>query len=110
MSSVDHSTGSSHGSITSYIVGFLLSVVITCIAFYLVAYEVMTPGARICGIVVLALFQLLVQLIFFLHLNFSSEARWNLISFVFTVVVVLILVFGSLWIMLSLNYNMMMSH
>ncbi len=110
MSSVDHSTGSSHGSVISYIVGFVLSVVITCIAFYLVAYEVMTPSARICGIVVLALVQLLVQLIFFLHLNFSSEARWNLISFVFTAIVVLILVFGSLWIMLSLNYNMMMSH
>ena len=107
---IDQSTGSSHGSVASYIVGFIFSIIITCLAFYLVAYQVSTVEIRIISIVILALLQLLVQLVFFLHLNFSSQARWNLVTFLFTAVVVLILVFGSLWIMWSLNYNMMMNH
>ena len=107
---VDEQTGNSHGTVKSYIIGFALSVIITCLAFYIVANEILAPESRIVVLVLLALIQLLVQLVFFLHLNTSSKARWNLVSFIFTLVVVLILVFGSLWIMFSLNYNMMMSH
>ena len=57
-------------------------------------------------IVGMALLQILVQLVYFLHMNSSSEGSWNLIAFIFTVLIVAILVVGSLWIMFHLNTNM----
>jgi cytochrome o ubiquinol oxidase operon protein cyoD len=54
----------------------------------------------------MALLQILVQLVYFLHMNSSSEGSWNLIAFIFTVLIVAILVVGSLWIMFHLNTNM----
>jgi cytochrome o ubiquinol oxidase subunit IV len=56
-------------------------------------------------IVALALVQLFIQLIFFLHLGRESKPRWNLSALAFAVIVVVILVFGSLWIMASLDYH-----
>ncbi len=53
----------------------------------------------------LAVTQLLVQLLFFLHLGRESKPRWNLIVLAFAVMVVVIVVFGSLWIMKNLQYN-----
>lgn len=72
---------------------------------------VMHPGEShttiLYVIVGLALAQILVQLVYFLHMNSSSEGGWNLIAFVFTVLIIAILVVGSLWIMFHLNTNMM---
>ena len=110
MSEHDHNQnefGSSHGSVGSYIVGFIISVVLTLSAFGAVAYKIFPTTGLIITISVLAVIQLLVQLVFFLHLDTSSSSRWNLMAFLFTLLVVVVLVFGSLWIMLSLNYNMM---
>ncbi len=104
---VDLESGCSHGSVTSYIIGFALSILITVAAFLIVGNKVFPIMGLYLSITVLALLQLLVQLSFFLHLNFKSEGRWNLMAFIFTLIVVLILVFGSMWIMYSLNYNMM---
>ena len=55
---------------------------------------------------VLALLQFTVQMIYFLHLGHESRPRWKLGVFGMMLVVVLIIVFGSLWIMNSLNYRM----
>jgi cytochrome o ubiquinol oxidase subunit IV len=98
--------GSDHGSIKSYIVGFLLSIVITLVPFVAVSMHVLSDSAAIIAIVIAALIQLFVQLVFFLHLNTSSKALWNLMVFIFTLFVVLILVFGTIWIMYNLNYFM----
>ena len=54
-----------------------------------------------------AVMQLLIQLIFFLHLNSESKPRWNLTVFLFIILIVGILVIGTLWIMYNLDYNMM---
>lgn len=54
-----------------------------------------------------ALIQIVVHLIYFLHLNISSEHQWNLIAFIFAAMIITILVAGSFWIMLYLNYNLM---
>jgi cytochrome o ubiquinol oxidase operon protein cyoD len=71
---------------------------------------VMNPGEShstiLYVIVGMALLQILVQLVYFLHMNSSSEGSWNLIAFIFTVLIVAILVVGSLWIMFHLNTNM----
>lgn len=98
--------GSDHGSVKSYIIGFIISIVLTVIPFTLVMKRMLTDKAMFVAIAVLALAQLFVQLVFFLHLSTNSKARWNLSVFIFTLVVVLILVIGSLWIMYSLNYYM----
>jgi cytochrome o ubiquinol oxidase operon protein cyoD len=57
-------------------------------------------------LVVLALLQFFVQLVYFLHLSAEKGSRWRLFVFSFMVMVVAILVFGSLWIMNNLNYRM----
>lgn len=98
---------SSHGSVKSYIVGFILSIVLTIIPYWLVANHVMAGDSLIFTIVLFAIAQLLVQLIFFLHLGTAPEQRNNTLSFIFTLIVVILIAGGSLWVMWNLNYNMM---
>ena len=99
--------GSDHGTLTTYIVGFVLSVLLTLAAFAVVGYGILSGTVAIIVIVALALLQLFVQLRFFLHMSANSKARWNLMTFIFTAIIVLILVFGSIWIMVNINYHMM---
>lgn len=105
----DPDTGAAYGTYKSYIVGFLLSITLTLIAFYVVGYHVFSMMHTFVVIAALALLQLYVQLVFFLHLSTHSKARWNLVSAVFTLLVVFILAAGTLWIMYNLYTNMGMS-
>jgi cytochrome o ubiquinol oxidase operon protein cyoD len=57
----------------------------------------------------MAVIQVVVHLIYFLHMNTSSEERWNLVALLFTAMIIGIVVVGSLWIMYNLNINMMVS-
>jgi cytochrome o ubiquinol oxidase operon protein cyoD len=101
----------SHGSIGSYAAGFALSLMLTLTAYLLVErhvsthHEAITHSVLTFMIVGLALIQLLVQLVFFLHLDRESKPRWNLTVLLFAATVVIIVVFGSLWIMNNLNYH-----
>lgn len=97
----------SHGSVKSYIVGFILSIILTVIPYYLVTHGSMEHDSLVVTVIVIAVAQLLVQVIYFLHLSLRPEDRNNTMSFIFTMIVVLILVIGSIWIMWNLNYNMM---
>lgn len=99
--------------VTSYLVGFGLSLGITIIAFAVTVLQV-ESGMRaypkdllVIGLTVLAIAQLVVQLLFFFHLGKESRPRLNTTSFLFMLMVVGIIAFGSLWIMYNLNYNMM---
>ncbi|WP_119343069.1 cytochrome o ubiquinol oxidase subunit IV [Facilibium subflavum] len=103
----DKDTGAAYGTHKTYLVGFGLSIIITIIAFSLVGFKLLPPTGLYIAVAILALIQFYVQLVFFLHLSTDSKARWNMISFIFTLVVVLILVIGTLWIMFNL-YTMMM--
>ena len=94
-------------SYASYIVGFILSLVFTVIPYKLATGSSMPRDTLIIYVVLCALVQLIVQLKFFLHLDFSPKLRENLFSFIFTAVILLVFVFGSLWIMHDLNYFMM---
>ncbi|WP_312950155.1 cytochrome o ubiquinol oxidase subunit IV [Superficieibacter sp.] len=104
--STDHN-GASHGSVKTYMTGFILSIILTVIPFWLVMSGAVSHGAILGTILVTAVVQILVHLVCFLHMNTSSEERWNLTAFVFTVIIIAILVVGSIWIMWNLNYNMM---
>ena len=95
------------GTTKAYVVGFSLSILLTLAAYFLVANRLLSGGVLIAAVIGLALVQLAVQLIFFLHLGQESKPRWNLAVFLGTVSIILIIVIGSLWIMNNLNYNHM---
>ncbi|HEX7259879.1 MAG TPA: cytochrome o ubiquinol oxidase subunit IV [Candidatus Saccharimonadia bacterium] len=99
--------GAGQGTLATYTAGFILSLILTLEAYALVAYQVLVGPALVAAIMVTAVVQLLVQLVFFLHLGSESKPRWNMIVFLFMVMVLLILVLGSLWIMHNLNYHTM---
>lgn len=107
----DHSAGgAAHGSVKEYIQGLILSIVLTAIPFGIVMTGAITGGVAVAIIMLCAVAQVFVQLVFFLHMNTSSEQMWNVISAVFVVVLVAILIIGSIWIMNHLNHNMLMGH
>jgi cytochrome o ubiquinol oxidase operon protein cyoD len=99
--------GAGHESYRSYARGFALALVLTAIPFTLVMTSAMPASVLIVTIGVFAVVQIGVHLVFFLHLNRSSEQRWNVVVFVYTIIVLAILVGASVWIMYHLNYNMM---
>ena len=96
-----------HGTYRSYIIGFFASIVLTIIPCWMVTGGSFSGEVTIIGVVVAAVAQLFVQLVFFMHLNTSSAQRWNVLAFLFTLIIVAVLIVGSLWIMYHLNYNMM---
>lgn len=103
-----HSEQSPHGSFKGYVTGFLLSVVLTAIPFWLVMDDVLpSQQATVLIVMGLAFAQILVHMIFFLHMNTSSEGGWNMLALIFTAVLVVITLSGSLWVMYHMNENMM---
>src|SRR6202051_82270 len=100
-------TGAGHGSVRSYVIGFILSVVLTVAAFGLVTQQVMGATESIIAIAVLAFIQILVHLVFFLHMNTSSSQRWNVVAFGFTVMVAVIVIGGTLWVLHNVGAHMM---
>jgi cytochrome o ubiquinol oxidase operon protein cyoD len=103
-----HGDTMGHGSRRSYLLGFALSAVLTAIPFWLVMSGVLgDPGLTAAAVIVMAVLQILVHTVCFLHVNTQSEGGWTLIAYAFTGVILLITVAGSLWIMYHLNSNMM---
>lgn len=99
--------------IISYSVGFLSSIFLTVGAYALAVNDslrtTLSPALFAVVLSILASIQLIVQLIFFLHLGDEARPRWKLMSFLFAFTVLFIIVIGSLWIMFDLNSRMMMS-
>ena len=94
-------------TLKSYLIGLTLSLILTAIAFVCVGNHLLSTEGLYILITALAVAQLFAQVICFLRLNTTSEGHWNTLPFIFTFVVVGILVGGSLWIMYNLNVNMM---
>jgi cytochrome o ubiquinol oxidase operon protein cyoD len=101
------SAGASKGTLGSYLTGFVLAIVLTVIPFALVMSGALPQSATVIGIFAAAVVQMLVHLHYFLHLDTSSEERWNLAAILFTVVIIGIVVGGSIWIMVHLHYRVM---
>lgn len=96
-----------HGSIKSYIIGFLLSIILTLAAYFIVVEHIFENLVLDITISLIALAQVVCQLLFFLHLGNEPKPRWNLLAFYFMVLVVVIIVGGTLWIMHNLDYRTM---
>ena len=100
-----------HSSFSGYMAGFALSIILTAIPFWLVMSKVIAD--RNTAVLVLggfAVIQILVHMVFFLHMNGKVEGGWTLLATIFTVVFVAIAVAGTLWVMFHMNANMMPEH
>lgn len=106
-----HDDGGYHFSTKGYVVGFLLSVVLTAIPFWLVMTKALpTPGMTAAVILGFAAVQIVVHMIYFLHMNAKIEGGWSMLALIFTAALVLIMLAGSIWVMYHLNTNMMPMH
>jgi len=104
----DHDDIGYHATVKGYAIGFLLSVALTAIPFWLVMGQVL-PTPRMTAFVILAFaaVQMVVHMVYFLHLNAKVEGGWSLLALVFTAALVLIMLSGSIWVMYHMNTNMM---
>ena len=98
-----------HASMRDYLIGFILSVILTAIPFWLVMERPLSDGATAAVIMVFAAVQIVVHMIFFLHMSPKAEGGWSITSLTFTIIIVVIMLAGSLWVMHHLNTNMMPS-
>ena len=97
-----------HVSYKGYATGFVLSVILTAILFWLVMAKVL-PSPKMTGFVILgfAAVQMVVHMIYFLHMNAKVEGGWSMLALLFTVALVVIMLAGSVWVMYHMNANMM---
>jgi cytochrome o ubiquinol oxidase operon protein cyoD len=91
---------------SSYVVGFVLAVMLTAIPFAVVYKHYMTPGNALIVIAVTAALQILVHLRFFLHLRFAVAPRENLFAIAFTAILLCLMLGGSFWIIFDLDRRM----
>ncbi|TPK92504.1 MULTISPECIES: cytochrome o ubiquinol oxidase subunit IV [unclassified Mesorhizobium] len=100
--------GAAHGTLKTYLTGFVLSVILTAIPFWLVMTGAI-DNKQATAIVVMAFaaVQIVVHMVFFLHMNTASEGGWSMLALIFTLILVVIVLTGSLWVMYHLNANMM---
>lgn len=103
----DHGDTHGHGSPTGYRVGSILSILLTAIPFWLVMSGAAAPGVTAAIIFAMAMVQIVVHVLCFLHLDTRSEGGWTLLAFLFTTIIVAITIGGSIWVMYHLNTNMM---
>jgi cytochrome o ubiquinol oxidase operon protein cyoD len=100
-----------HSTFSGYMTGFVLSIILTAIPFWLILNKVIAD--RNTAVLVLggfAVVQILVHMVCFLHMNGKVEGGWTLLSTIFTVVFVAIAISGTLWVMFHMNSNMMPDH
>lgn len=103
--------GADHGSLRGYLIGFGLSAVLTAIPFWLVMTNALgNQMASAIAIMAFAVVQIVVHMVFFLHMNTRSESGWTMMALIFTLILVVIALTGSLWVMYHLNTNMMPGH
>lgn len=93
--------------ITPLIIGFILSLILITLAYFLTTHKTFSGISLMTLILTLGTLQALIQCVFFLHISAESHPRWSLITLIFTIIVMIIVVGGSLWIMYNLDYNMM---
>lgn len=97
-----------HGSLQAYLIGFGASIILTVVAFLVVwARTSITREVVIFTLLGLAAAQATAQVLFFLHVGEEAKPRWETLIFLFTTLVLLIIVAGSLWIMADLDSRVM---
>jgi cytochrome o ubiquinol oxidase operon protein cyoD len=105
-----HEDEGPHSTVKGYTIGFVLSVILTVIPFWLVMGKVFESSSTTAFVILgFAAVQIVVHMIYFLHMNTRVEGGWSMLALIFTLVLVVITLAGSLWVMYHLNHNMMPS-
>lgn len=103
-----HDTHADHGTLKSYVIGFVLAVILTAIPFWLVINRTFSDSSTTALVILgFAAVQIFVHMVYFLHMNTKSEGGWSMLAMIFTVMVLVIMLSGSVWVMYHLNHNMM---
>lgn len=104
----DHDSSGSHSTFKGYVTGFVLAVILTVIPFWLVMAKIFTdPNVTALVILGIAAMQIVVHMVYFLHMNSKLEGGWSLLALIFTLMLLVIMLAGSIWVMYHLNANMM---
>ena len=108
---IDVAPGEQHDSFLSetlsYVIGLVLALVLTGVSFWVASTSVLWGPGVATGLVVLAIAQMGVHLVFFLHITSGPDNTNNVLALAYGVLIVVLVVVGSLWIMSNLNDNMM---
>ena len=94
-------------SYLSYTVGLALAIIATIVSFIVAQTNLLWPPGIPVGLIVLALAQIGVHLVFFLHLGSGPDSTNNILALAFGVLIVFLVIAGSIWIIANLNTNMM---
>jgi len=100
-----------HATVKGYVIGFILSVILTAIPFALVMGKGIASSSVLALVLLgFAAVQIVVHMIYFLHMNSKVEGGWSMLALIFTIAIVVIMLAGSVWVMFHLNSNMMPVH
>nr|WP_308640106.1 cytochrome o ubiquinol oxidase subunit IV [Paenibacillus silvisoli] len=88
-----------HGSLKEYVIGFVLSIILTIIPILAVMNHWFGKTATIIVLLATAVMQFAVQLLFFMHLREEKGPRYNLITLILGLIIVVVVIYGSIWIM-----------
>ena len=95
------------GAVQGYAIGLALAALLTVASFYLTETKLIYGPAVPVAMIVLAIAQMGVHLVFFLHITTGPDNTNNVMALGFGVLIVILVIGGSLWIMSHLNHNML---
>ena len=95
-----------NGRWPTYTIGYVLAALLTAASFAMATSHLLTPASLVAALVVLAIGQMVVHLIFFLHITTAPAQKTNILAVVLTLLIITLVVIGSLWIMSQLNLHM----
>lgn len=107
---MSHPQATFRKDVAKYLIGAVVATILTFVSYFTVTHQWLMGTVTIAtSLLVLAVVQMIAQLVFFLHLDHEAKPRWRTTSFVFTFTMLMVVVVGSLWIMMHLNYRMVLS-
>jgi cytochrome o ubiquinol oxidase subunit IV len=96
-----------HVTVRGYVVGFVLAVILTVASFWCVMSGAFKGESALIALAVLAAVQMIVHVVFFLHVNTSKEQRWHAGTFAYTIAMSLVVIVGTVWVMHNVHMLMM---
>jgi len=92
-----------------YTIGLLVALILTATSFWVANTSLLWPGGVGLGLAVLAIAQMGIHLVFFLHITTGPDSTNNVLALAFGLLIVFVVVAGTMWITADMNANMMMS-
>src|SRR5437899_4434379 len=91
-----------------YTIGLLVALILTATSFWVANTSLLWPGGVGLGLAVLAIAQMGIHLVFFLHITTGPDSTNNVLALAFGLLIVFVVVTGTIWIVADLNDNMLM--